>query len=140
MKKVLTVFIVLVLVSCGRKEKTPKEKQERITKKVNKELEYNVDKIVLLSNIEKLSVDKVNATIRGYFKAIYDKDYDLENIEDYQSLIINISKDADLSTKKVSSLMFAYVYEMRTKEEIGDEYIEELQEADEQHNDVYDPR
>jgi len=135
MKNLLIIVITLALVSCGRKEKTSQQKQERITKNVNEELNYNVNKIVLLSNIENLPIKKVNTTMQGYFNAMFDKDFDLENSEDYQSLINSISKNTSLSTKKVSSIIFAYVYEMRTKEEIGDEYIDKLEKAQEQYED-----
>lgn len=134
MRNLLIIIFTLALVSCGR---TPQQKQKRITENVNEELNYNVDKIVLLSNIENLPIKKVSTTMQGYFNAMYDKDFDLEKAEDYQSLINSISKNTGLSSKKVSSLIFAYVYEMRTKEEIEDEYIEELQEIEKDYNDSF---
>lgn len=139
-KKILFITALTLLISCGKKERTPQQKQEIITEIISEELDYNVDKIVLLSNIENLPIKKVNATIQGYFNAIYDTDFDLESVEDYQNLINNISKNTGLSTKRVASIIFAYVYEMRTKEEIGDEYIDKLEEEQEQYNEVYDPR
>jgi len=135
MKKSLIIIITLTLFSCGKKEKTYQEKQIRIEKNVIKELDYNIDKIVLLSNIENLPIEKINLIMQGYLKAMYDRDFNLENIEDYQNLINTISKNTSLSTKRVSSIIFAYVYEMRTKEEIGDEYIDELKEAQEDNYD-----
>jgi hypothetical protein len=140
MNKLLIIIIAITLFSCGKKEKTPQEKQAKITKEVKEELNYNFDKIILLANIESLPKSKVHKVMQGYFKVMYNDDIAFEKDEDYQDMINTISENTGLSAKKVSSIIFAYVYEMRTKEEIGDEYIDKLEEEQEQYNEVYDPR
>ncbi len=139
MKNLLIIIITLTFFSCGKKEKTTQEKQAKITKEVKKELNYNFDKIILLANIESLPKSKVHKVMQGYFKVMYDDDIAFEKDADYQDMINTISKTTGLSTKKVSSIIFAYVYEMRTKEDIGEEYLDNLQDEDETYNEVYDP-
>jgi hypothetical protein len=76
--------------------------------------------------------------MQSYFNAIFSKDYNLDSIEDYQNLINSISKSTGLSNKKTSSMIFAYVYEMKTKEEIGDEYLGKLHDVEDDYNDGFD--
>lgn len=135
MDRILVIAILFSILGCGKNAKTPEQKQQKITKSVSRELEYNIDKLVFISYIEKTPLPVVKNIIRDYYKQYYNPDKDFDKAIDYQKVIESISDEYNLSNHKVASILFAYIYEVRNKEEIGEEYIEKLQEAE---NSYYD--
>lgn len=142
---ILTIIFYLLLFSCNNNEKTAEstkeKKQSNLQSEVDFELVFNYDKIVLLSNIEGLSHAKVEEIMKAYYTAMYNDKFVITTNNDYQKLIDSIAEKVSLPNQKVASLIFAYVYEMRTKQEIGEEYIEEKemqeQEMIDKHNEDF---
>lgn len=130
MKKIIFLVSVFFIISCGQKVETPEQKEQKIAKKVNREIEYNVDKLVFISYIEKSPLSEVKSVISDYYKQYYNPDIYFDKAEDYQEIIESISNEHNLSNRKVASILFAYIYEFRTKEEIGKEYLSELIEEE----------
>jgi hypothetical protein len=131
MKNILKVMI-LMLVLLGCKSKPVKEKQidkgDAANTLVLQELILNKEKIYLLSLASKVSFDTVKLVIKDYYLNEYDilfnKTLSLRDssIIDYKESIQSISRKYHLSESKVASLLFSFKYEMRTPQQIIDEY------------------
>lgn len=130
MNRVLIIITLFSIFGCGKKTKTLEQKQQKITKSVNRELEYNVDKLVFISYIERTPLIVVKNIIGDYYQQYYNPDKNFDKAVEYQEVINGISDEYNISNHKVASILFAYIYEVRTKEEMGEEYIEQLQEEE----------
>lgn len=128
MNKMLVMILLVSIFGRCKKTKTLEQKQQKTTKSVNRELEYNIDKLVFISYIEKTPLIVVENIIGDYCKQYYDPDKDFDKAVEYQEVIDSISDEYNLSSHKVASILPAYIYEVRTKEEMGEAHIEQLQE------------
>ncbi|MCA4897780.1 MAG: hypothetical protein ACK514_09845 [Bacteroidota bacterium] len=140
MKSVIFVCLISIVVGCWSKKPNEEEAFEKIRKTVSKEVLQNTEKLLLLANIEEIEFEKAEIIIREYLIVILDRKSKLETQQDYASLIKSISKKVGLPEKKVSSIIFSYSYEMRTKSEIGEQYLHELNQSKEDYAEPGDIR
>ena len=79
----------------------------------NKEISRNLEKIVLLSKIQEIETVETVQVLKIYLNSVRDKKNKINSIEKYLNLIKSISNKTNLNTKKISSLLFMYKYEMK---------------------------
>ncbi|WP_447636908.1 hypothetical protein [Flavobacterium microcysteis] len=126
----IILLIILFLNSCSnKKEKNiiPKSKKiEDSYSQADSELEFEKEKIALLSVIRGIPKDSIYLVLRDY----YAKNDLLSNFEnDYtEEFIDTISKNRKMSKQKVASIIFSFKYEMQTKEEIEQEAKDSYEE------------
>lgn len=121
MKNILAL-ILLIFVSCSKTEqkKEVSKKEQQIDKYflADLELESEDEKITLLSMLKNTSKDSIILVMRDY----------LLNTENdsipYKDIINKISQKYKISNNKVASIIFSYKYEMLTKDDITNEFIE----------------
>jgi len=136
-QKIFSVVLMLLTLNCSNSDS---QSEGKISNKVNKELTQNFMKIVLISNIEGVPTDKVEETLREYFHKAFNKEYMKDELTNMENLIEGISVNVGLSKRQVSSLLFCYIYEMRTNEEVIEEYLDKLSKEEEQYYDSYEGR
>lgn len=135
MIKILFIVIIslMSILSCKHsksKEESHKplnetEKLERISAQIEERLSCQKEKIILLSEIRKISFDTLNLIIRDYYvitDTVSDSDKDSKFL--YQNAIARISQSFKIQKAKIATLIFSYKYEMLTKEEIGESAVE----------------
>ncbi len=123
----------MVVLSCTSKPVTENkiDKGKAANTLVLQELIINKEKIYLLSLASKVPFDTVNLIIKDYYLNEYDIIFNNtlslrdSSIIDYKESIQSISRKYHLTESKVASLLFSYKYEMRTPEQIIDEYQEQ---------------
>lgn len=123
----------MVVLSCTSKPVTEKkiDKGKAANTLVLQELIINKEKIYLLSLASKVPYDTVNLIIKDYYLNEYDIIFNNtlslrdSSIIDYKESIQSISRKYHLTESKVASLLFSYKYEMRTPDQIIDEYQEQ---------------
>jgi hypothetical protein len=71
-----------------------------LIKRVDKQILRNTEKLVLLSQIEGVEFGKVKQTIETYLLITLNKKSRPKSSEDYDSLILTISKKVNLNKKK----------------------------------------
>lgn len=137
--KTLLNIVTLLLFCCGCKDTKPKEETTRVlpeTEKIEKansriedDLSNEKEKIILLSEVRKISFDTLNLILRDYYvltDTISDSDQNSKFL--YQSAIAKISDRYKISKSKIASLIFSYKYEMLTKEDIGESAMEDFKD------------
>lgn len=136
MKYISHIFFVLSITGCWSDKPNEREVTERISKRAQTEISRNTEKLLLLANIEEIEFEKVEIIMTEYLKATLTRKSKPKSKEDFADLIKFISEQVNLNQKKVSSIIFAYKFEMRTNIEIGEKYLKDLENANE---DIYDP-
>ena len=138
MRTLFSLFILLLFFcSCHdskTKEETEKtlsetEKLEKVYERIEDDLSYDKEKIILLSQIRKIPFDTLNFIIRDYFvvtDTFSSSDKDSKYL--YQSAIEKLSDTYKISKSKIASLIFSYKYEMHTKEDISESAIENFKD------------
>ena len=138
MRTLFSLFILLLFFcSCHdskTKEETEKtlsetEKLEKVYERIEDDLSYDKEKIILLSQIRKIPFDTLNFIIRDYFvvtDTVSSSDKDSKYL--YQSAIEKLSDTYKISKSKIASLIFSYKYEMHTKEDISESAIENFKD------------
>ena len=132
----LIILLMIALTSCN--SNSSKEKQidnaetpnntNTVETLVQQELIVNKEKIYLLSLSSKIHFDTLKLIIKDYYLNEYDilfnKTHSLRDssIVDYKKSIESISRKYHLSESKVASVLFSFKYEMRTPEQIIEEY------------------
>jgi len=126
-KQILVIgLIIFSLIGVIYYDNDKEEPQKVMSKKeieenkyilVDAELDNNQEKITLLSFIKNTPKDSINIVIREY---LMETEYDV----DFEKSIEKVAKKYSISSKKVASIVFSYKYEMLTKEDITDEFIE----------------
>ncbi|SHM05296.1 hypothetical protein [Flavobacterium xinjiangense] len=125
---VLLLTLGLFYYSSGdtgpKKELSKKEQQIDQYFLADLELESEDEKITLLSILKNTSKDSIILVMRDY----------LLNTENdsipYKDIINTISQKYNMRNRKVASIIFSYKYEMLTKDNITDEFIENYQSSD----------
>lgn len=136
MKKIIFLSIVLIsFYSCNSSssKKEPKKSQAELDYEMADDfLEYDAEKIVLLSIIKNVPHNKANSVLRDYLAKSYGSDFSLMENPDYVAKTIEtIAQKNNLSKKITASIIFSYQYEMITREEIMDELEDEYYEEQE---------
>lgn len=138
MKALFTLFILLQFV-CSCQDSEPKEETKKVTTETEKlqavndriedDLSSEKEKIILLSEVRKISFDTLNLILRDYY-VITDtlSSSDQNSKYQYQSAVAKISDRYKISKSKIASLIFSYKYEMLTKEDIGESAVENFKD------------
>lgn len=153
MKILLTLFILLQFFCSCQESKSKNEKKVILTEteklinlndRVEKQLSYEKEKIIMLSEIRKISFDTLILILRDYL-VITDTVLGTDKNSKYlfQSAIAKISDRYKISKSRIATFLFSYKYEMITKEEIEEsavddfrdnyEYEEEAPESDDRY-------
>ncbi len=153
MKTLLTLFILLQFF-CSCQDSKPKkeekkiltetEKFENLNERIERQLSYEKEKIIMLSEIRKISFDTLNLILRDYLvitDTVSSTDENSKHL--FQSAIARISDRYRISKSRIATFLFSYKYEMITKEEIeesavddwrdSNEYVEEAPEPDDRY-------
>ena len=141
--RIFYILVVLLLFFCSCHNSKPKEeskkvlseaeKLEKTYKRINEDLSYENEKIILLSEIRKMPFDTLIFILRDYY-VITDtvSSSDINSKYLYQSSIAKISERYKISKSRIASLIFSYKYEMLTKEEIEESAIENFRDNNEE--------
>jgi hypothetical protein len=134
----LTIMVIsFVLLSCGAKKKpkaqeeTPQTKEEiaqQLYNSVKEGLEYEKEKILLLSLIKLIDQEKVISMLTDYCVYEYSSNFGDDTTEP-KLVIERIAQKHSISVSKVASLIFSYKYEMITNEEIEERVIENIEDS-----------
>ena len=114
------------LNSCFNKDEKKDEIKSNKIEDANQiadfELEFENEKIALISIMQGISTDSVKLVLRDYFTKNYLSN-DIEN-EFTEKIIDTISEQRKMSKHKIASIIFSFKYEMQTKTEIEDNAID----------------
>lgn len=120
MKFFVIIFMCFTLNSCfnkdEKKDKIKLDKIEDANQIADFELEFENEKIALISIIRGIPTDSVKLILRDYFTKNYLSN-DIEN-QFTEKIIDTISENRKMSKQKIASIIFSFKYEMQTKEEI----------------------
>lgn len=112
-----------------KKKPSEAEQLENVYKRIEDNLSYDREKIILLSEIRKIPFDTLNLILRDYYVFTDTISSSDENSKyQYQSSIARISARYKIPKSKIASLIFSYKYEMFTKEEIEESAIDDFQD------------
>ena len=133
MKKPLIIFItVFLLFACGNSETEKVISKKKIENKfyedAENELESHKEKIALLAITKNIPSDKLYLILREYYSKTLNIDKDINTILYSENLIKSISSKYNLPKKRIANLIFSFKYEMMTKENITDEYEEQMEQ------------
>jgi len=138
MKALFTIFILLQFF-CSCQDSKPEKKEEKkmseteelekLNDNIERQLSYEKEKIILLSEIRKIPFDTVNLILRDYLVITDTVSSSAKNSKQiFQSAIVKISDKYKISKSRIATLLFSYKYEMITKEEIEESAVENFQE------------
>jgi hypothetical protein len=134
MKKLLILILIASLSSCDNSSSEKKTKNDLSKAKLNKDyeiaemfLQYDAEKIGLLSIIKNVPPEQVNLVLRDYLAKTFSSESFLinENPKYVVKLVDSIANKNNLTRKLTASIIFSYQFEMITKDEIIDEYLAE---------------
>ena len=137
-KQILVIGLIILsifwLTYCGKEKKEPEKvlTEKKIAENkysyADSELKDNQEKITLLSFIKNTPKDSINLVIREYLmKTEYEDVF-------FEKYVEQVAKKYSISPKKVASIIFSYKYEVLTKDEIEENVIDELSEAQSHYN------
>jgi len=127
--KVAAIYFPFFCLFLGCQDSTTKKK-ELSSEEANRqyqemEISSNSEKVMLLSVIKHISYDTLKGILVEYYSHV-DEHRLGDSLSVYsKNAIDKISEKYKLDPAKVAALIFSYKYEMLTKEEIGDNAIEE---------------
>ncbi len=137
--RTLFILFIILLFFCDCHHSKPKEetkkilseteKLDKVYERINDNLSYDKEKIILLSEIRKIPFDTLNFILRDYY-VVTDtiSSFDKNSKYLYQSSITKISNKYKISKSKIASLIFSYKYEMVAKENIEESAIENFKD------------
>lgn len=126
--------------SCKEKQKVKAPKQpleERLKDRASDQLYDKEEKIFLLSTIYKISPDTISLIIKDYYT--YNGDNYLTRRDssgkyNFNAALAGISEKYLITKRKAASLIYSFIYEMQTKDDVLTEY-QEMEEIDNRLND-----
>lgn len=138
---ILPFLLVAIFCSCENSSSKEREKQNSLTKPEKSEIElnyefadeylrYDAEKIALVSIIKNIPLEKTNSILRGYLaksNGLSEQKWDEPN--NIIKIVDSIAIKNRLSKKQTASIIFSYLYEITTKEEIIDDYKEEMEDS-----------
>jgi hypothetical protein len=123
---ILLILTILSLNSCShKKEKKIISKSHKVAdsySQADSELEFENEKITLISIIHGIPKDSVHLILRDYLVK-NDLSFDIES-KFAEKFIDTISKNRKMSKRKIASIIFNFKYEMLTKDDIEQDIIE----------------
>ena len=138
MKTLFNLFILLLFFCSCQHSKSKDETKKAITEtdkleiansRIEDDLSYEKEKIILLSEVRKIPFDTLNLILRDYYVVTDTLSSSDENSKYlYQSAIAKISDKYKISKSKIASLIFSYKYEMLTKEDIEESAVEDFKD------------
>ena len=127
---ILLIFTIFCLNSCSnKKEEKVLSKSEKLTgsySQADSELQFENEKIALISIMRGIPQDSVYLILRDYY-AKNDMSFDIDN-KFTEKFIDTISKNRKMSKRKIASIIFNFKYEMQTKDEIEQDAIENYED------------
>lgn len=123
--KYLLILILVIFSSCNNLSQS--ESEESKIKKTDKEnpvefdiLEYEKEKIALLSIIKEIPYEKTNSVIEDYLNSGISMEliFGDKNQNEFFNLIDSIAVKNKISRKLAASIIYSYQYEMITSDEI----------------------
>jgi hypothetical protein len=138
MKKIILVSLLLVFYACGdsstKNNESSKNSKEKMSREdvnyffVDIELSENAEKIGLISILKDIHPEKGNVVLRDYLAKTSAIFYQFEKEPSFfVNVVDTLAAKHNLSKKIIASIIFSYKYEMVTKDEIIDDYIEEME-------------
>lgn len=130
MKLSRLIVLLAIVVSCNSKpeKKEKADRGELLNTMIDHELRSGKEKIYLISLSTKIPYDTVRQIIKDYYlmgyKRMFDNPASLldSSIVDIKESVQTISKKHKLTESKVATLLFSYKYEIRSPDEIIEEY------------------
>lgn len=123
--KYLLMLILVIFSSCNNLSQS--ESGVIVNKKTEKEnpvgsdiLEFEKEKIALLSIIKELPYEKTNSVIKDYLNSyiVAEMVFGEKNTNDFFKVIDSIAVKNKISRKSTASIIYSYQYEMITSDEI----------------------
>ncbi len=121
------LFLLIINTSCEDSEsKNQLSEKEKLYAEAETELSDQKEKIVLLSAIKKISYDTIFSILKDYYShtSEYSSSSDSSRFFSEKAMEL-ISKKYQISINKVASVIFSFKYEMLSKDEIIEEFIED---------------
>lgn len=134
MKKIIFFAILLTFTACNNSQndkpsdKTEKTELERDYEIADMFLEFDSEKVGLLSIIKEIPQEKANSVLRDYLAKTLGTS-SLLSMKDptyIVKVVDTIAKENGLSKKMTASIIFSYQYEMITEDEIIENYQDEM--------------
>jgi Zn-dependent peptidase ImmA (M78 family) len=129
MKKIMFFAVLMICIACNNssKEKSSNENEitelEKYYQVADMFLEFDAEKVGLLSIIKEIPQEKVNSVLRDYLaKTLGNSLFSLEDPKYIVKVVDTIAEENGLSKKMTASIIFTYRYEMITEDEIIEEY------------------
>ncbi|MDO6761743.1 hypothetical protein Q4566_16160 [Tamlana sp. 2_MG-2023] len=142
MKNIILPFLLTaIFCSCENSSSNEREKQNSLTKQEKSEIElnyeiadkylrYDAEKVALVSIIKNIPQEKTNSILRDYLAKSYGLSAQKwEEPNNIIKIVDSIAIKNRLSKKQTASIIFSYLYEMITKDEIIDDYKEEMEDS-----------
>lgn len=133
MKKITLLILIALLFSCNsstsKNSNTPKEEKSKIERDyeiADMFLQFDSEKIGLISILKNIPPEKANSVLRDYLAKTMISIESMEDTNYIVKLVDTISKKNNLSKKLTASIIFSYQYEMITRDEIIDSYQDEM--------------
>lgn len=138
MKNIISLFLISTIVyscnSSSKQEEPKKSKTETDYEIADMFLEYDAEKIGLLSIIKNVPHKQANSVLRDYLAKTYGSGLlSMDNLDYVVKVVDTIAQKNNLSKKLTASILFSYQYEMITREEIMEELEDEYYEEQEQY-------
>ena len=141
MKKIIFIIITVTIYSCKNtvpdnqiKSTDVKTELEGDYEMVDMFLEFDAEKVALLSMLKEIPNEKANFVLRDYL-AKTSSSLALESMDNplyFVKLVDTIAENHGLSRKLAASIIFSYQYEMITEDEIIEQYSNEREYFEEQ--------
>ncbi len=129
MKKIMFFAVLMICIACNNssKEKSSNENEitelEKYYQVADMFLEFDAEKVGLLSIIKEIPQEKANSVLRDYLaKTLGNSMFSLEDPKYIVKVVDTIAEENGLSKKMTASIIFTYQYEMITEDEIIEEY------------------
>jgi hypothetical protein len=130
MKKIMFFAVLMICIACNNssKEKSSNENEitelEKYYEVADMFLEFDAEKVGLLSIIKEIPQEKANSVLRDYLAKTLGSSmlFSMEDPKYIVKVVDTIAKENGLSKKMTASIIFTYRYEMITEDEIIEEY------------------
>lgn len=125
--KYLLILILVIFSSCNNLSQN--ESEVNVNKKTEKEypvesdiLEFEKEKIALLSIIKEVPYEITNSVIKDYLNSYISSEmlFGEKNPNDFFKVIDSIAVKNKISRKLTASIIYSYQYEMITSDEINE--------------------
>ena len=138
MKRILLIVLITTFISCDKlnsSEPSTTEADESINEKEQSTIErdyhiadmflkFDSEKIGLISIIKDVPQEKANSVLRDYLAKTITSVETMKDSDYIVKVVDTIAEKNDLSKKLTASIIFSYQYEMITRDEIIDDYID----------------